>query len=175
MRSRRTPNLRPIQLFETHAVITLTKGYEAVIDVDDVGLVEGRNWSALVCKRRKAVYAVRVQRINGKSRMMLMHRVLSRVHDDLQIDHRDGNGLNNRRANLRPATHADNQLNKSVRSDSRSGLKGVAWNERDQIWRAEIMRGGKKKYLGNFKSAEDAHAAYIAVVDEFHGEFGRLK
>ena len=157
------------------AIIPLTKGFNCIIDVVDLPLAEWRNWSALVCARRQAVYACRVAVTDGKSRMFLLHRVILADPDGLQVDHIDGDGLNCRRANLRLCSHAENQRNKKARRGSRAGLKGVSWSSRDGIWRAEITLHGKKKFLGNFNTVEAAHAAYCSVAVGYHGAFARLK
>lgn len=89
------------------------------------------------------------------------------------IDHRDTDRLNNKWCNLRSATHAENMHNQGRRR-STSGLKGVHWDSRDQKWRAQIMRDGKKHFLGNFTTAEAAHEAYKIAAGRLHGEFARV-
>lgn len=166
--------VRPIVKSGEVAFIELTKGYRATIDAVDIPLVEGRNWSALTSPRRNAIYACRVEIIDGKQHMILLHRLILGLAGDDQGDHRDGDGLNNRRYNLRICTHADNQINKRVRSDSSSGLKGVVWESRSGRWRSEIQLHGKKKWLGYFDTPEAAHAAYCAAAPLLHGEFASI-
>lgn len=161
--------LRPIRIEGDVAFVPLTRGYEAVIDAADVPLVEGRNWCALVCKNG-IVYAQHGAR-QGKG---LMHRVIvGEACEGLTVDHRDHNGLNNRRFNLRPATVAQNNHNARKRSDNRSGLKGVSWNKKTRKWVAQIQLNGRRMHLGLFPSPEAAHAAYQQASVQHHGAFGK--
>lgn len=91
----------------------------------------------------------------------------------IDIDHRDGNSLNNRRANLRLATHAQNQHNRKAYATNTSGYKGVSYYRPTGKWVARIELKGKCKGLGYFFTPEAAHAAYIAAAKELHGEFAR--
>lgn len=168
-------NVRAIEIHGDVAFVRLTQGYVAKIDAADAHLVEGRNWSALKSPRRKAIYACRVEKIDGKPVMILMHRHFLGLSGRWeQGDHRDGDGLNNRRYNLRACTHAENQINKRVRADSRCGLKGVSWESRSGRWRAEITLNGKKKWLGLFDSPQEAHEAYRREAPRVHGQFASL-
>lgn len=164
--------IRPIRVEGEVAFVPLTQGYEAVIDAADVHLVDRWNWSAKVNPR--GVYAVRVQKSQQKSRSVYIHRLLMSEPTGFQVDHRDANGLNNRRSNLRLASQAQNNCNKRLRNDSTSGLKGVTWHKRAAKWQAKIQAGLICKYLGLFHSAEAAHAAYQAASADLHGEFGRV-
>lgn len=88
---------------------------------------------------------------------------------DLQIDHVNGEKSDNRIANLRLATHSENAQNrKHANVSNRSGLLGVTWIESRQRWGATIDVDGKRKYLGRFKTPEEAHAAYMAAKAELH-------
>jgi hypothetical protein len=164
--------VRPIKICGDLAEVTLTKGYITTIDAADVPLVKDRNWSALVLKRN--VYAVRGTELSGQKTMILMHRVLTDAPAGMDVDHKDGHSLNNRQYNLRVCTHGENVLNKAMRSDNKSGFKGVCWETRAQKWRAEISCDGVVRYLGYFASPEEAHAAYSAAAYDLHGQFARV-
>lgn len=153
------------------AIVPLTRGFNAIIDACDVGLVEGRLWSALVSSRRNAVYACRMVD-NGA--MLLMHRVIIGAIKGDEVDHRDGDGLHNRRDNLRLCTRRQNTHNSPVRKDNRSGMKGAIWDGRSGKWRAEITINGRHIYLGLFSTPEEAHQAYAAAAILHFGEFARL-
>ena len=159
--------IRQIRIEGNVAYVSLTKGYEAVIDADDVSLVEMWMWSAR--KSRKTVYAVCRQ----GGREFSMHRILIGAVVGEEVDHRDLDGLNNRRRNLRKATTEQNQRNVGLRADNKSGVKGVSWNAKDKIWKASIKVGGKQKYLGSFKEKAKAADAYATASAKLHGEFGR--
>lgn len=159
------------------AKVPLTHGYTATIDVADVPLVSGWNWGALIKTRKdgavQAVYAVRRARMGGKCRVIRMHRVLSGAIGDIEVDHIDGDGLNNRRANLRLATRSQNCCNKAFAGKNSSGVKGVHLHRQTGKWAAQIMVRKKVHYLGIFSNLDDAAAAYAKASAELHGEFGR--
>jgi hypothetical protein len=162
---------RPIRIDGEIAYVPLTQGYTAVIDAADAPLVGQYNWCAEVQSR--AVYARRTDRSGVKQRSVLMHRVLMGAPNGLEVDHIDGNGLNNRRDNLRTATKAQNVRNQRTRSDNTSGLKGVSWDGRNSKWKAQIKFNGKRHHLGRHNTPEQAYAAYCAASSRLHGEFGR--
>lgn len=81
---------------------------------------------------------------------------------DRLIDHINGDKLDNRFVNLRLATNSENKQNvRKARSDSRSGLIGATWYAQGQKWRAAIQIDGKKKHLGYFNTAEEAHLVFM--------------
>jgi hypothetical protein len=155
---------RPIRIDGDIAYVTLTKGYEAVIDASDVHLVREFSWYVLVAPR--TAYA----RCKDGEKTLYMHRVIvGSVPDGMEIDHRDLDGLNNRRHNLRIATTAQNQYNRRPRFN----FKGVSWNKERKMWYAQIYVNKKQHHLGAFSTPEAAHAAYAAASVELHGDFGR--
>ena len=90
-----------------------------------------------------------------------------------EIDHRDGDGANNRWENLRPASSSQNKQNTQRRRDNRSGFKGVSWIAEKSRFRAEIKIAGKARHLGYFRTAEAAHAAYSNAARDVFGDFAR--
>lgn len=92
----------------------------------------------------------------------------------LQVDHIDGDRLNNRWANLRLATVAQNQMNTAMRRRNKVGLKGVVQNKAGRF-EAYIKAGGKSRNLGTFATPQLAHAAYAAAAVNLFGEFARLQ
>ncbi|MBT0780540.1 HNH endonuclease [Paracoccus sp. pheM1] len=90
-----------------------------------------------------------------------------------QIDHSNGDRADNRRENLREATPSENTRNRSVQSNSKSGVKGVSWEKRRGKWRSTIKLHGKQTHLGQFDTIEAARAAYDAAVYDVHGKFAR--
>lgn len=95
-------------------------------------------------------------------------------YDQMDIDHINLNRSDNRLANLRLVTRGENNLNKPVRSDNRTGIKGVSFDECRRLFCARIRRDGKVFYLGRFASSEDARRAYANAAARLHGEFARL-
>lgn len=161
---------RPIRIEGDIAYIPLTKGYEAVIDAADVPLVDGFDWCAHPQKR--TTYAQRKDRTGAKPRTVYLHRAIMGEPAVLHVDHVDGDGLHNRRANLRTVTHAQNQHNAKLRSDNCSGRKGVS--KVGNKWVANICVAKKRSRLGAFKCPTAAHFAYVKASQSLHGEFGRI-
>jgi hypothetical protein len=161
--------IRPIRIEGNLAYVPLTKGYEAVIDVEDAHLVEGFNWWASVGVR--TVYARRTNFSDIPRQSEKMHRVIMACPEDKVVDHIDGDGLNNRRSNMRIVSRAENTCNRRITLKSTSGFKGVSADKGS--WRAQISVGGKQRRLGHFATPEEAHAAYCAASAALHGEFGR--
>lgn len=91
------------------------------------------------------------------------------------IDHVDMNPKNNTFANLRLATHAENQRNRGKSNTNKSGFKGVSWDKLCRKWRAQITVRGKHTYLGIFDDPADAHNAYSVAAALHYGEFARTE
>lgn len=149
-------------------------GKFAIVDADDYEHLMRWKWH-VDCKG----YPSRSQnmgKINGKVKIKTfkMHRDIMHHHDRAEnIDHIDGNKLDNRKVNLRPATHSQNSMNKKPQANAKSKYKGVSWRG-DGRWRARIMANGRSRHIGNFTSEVEAARAYnIAALIE-HGEFARL-
>lgn len=103
---------------------------------------------------------------------ILMHRLLLNPLKSLEVDHIDGNRLNNQRSNLRLATSSQNKLNRGVRKDNKVGLKGVIWNETRKCFQSYIkIPFGKYLYLGKFDDKFEASKAYNKASIKYHGEF----
>jgi hypothetical protein len=151
--------------------IKLTQGQVAVIDAADLHLVFGFKWRAH--RGLDTFYAV-TWMPRPSRKMISMHRLILGVTDrNLVCDHRDGEGLNNRRGNLRACTHGENLRNSRLSRRSSSGLKGAHFHPRDKVWVGAIRVNNKQIHLGTFKTKEDAHDAYCVASKKYHGEFGR--
>jgi len=105
-----------------------------------------------------------------------MHKELLGYKEGFEIDHRDGDGLNNCRKNLRHATKSQNQGNAKMRSDNTSGYKGVSFEPqtRGKKWKAYIQHEGKRFTLGRHATAECAAMAYDAAAIRLFGEFAKI-
>lgn len=153
--------------------ICLTQGHRVLIDDVDYTSLSRFRWRAQ--KDWSTWYAVRSECVGGMKKAMLMHRVILGLgYGDPQLtDHVDGNGLNNTRANLRIATHAENSHNYKRPRTNRSGFKGVSWSKAHRKWRAQIKVNGKDIHLGYFRSPVEAARAYDVAALKYHGEFAR--
>jgi hypothetical protein len=98
------------------------------------------------------------------------------IPEGLEVDHIDGNPTNNAIGNLRLATSSQQKQNKSVQSNSRSGLKGAYYHacRTGKKWRSQIKVADRLIFLGYFETAEEAHAAYGVAAIEHFGEFARV-
>jgi hypothetical protein len=153
--------------------IPLTQGKFALVDDEDYEEVMRYEWYPN--KKSNTTYAIRNVRVCGKYvGTQRMHRFILDLPRDKHCDHKDGNGLNNTRANIRPCTCRQNHYNQKLSSKNTSGFKGVAWNTRDSKWRAYIKKEGKQIFLGNFFCIVKAAKAYDGKATEIFGEFAKL-
>lgn len=107
-------------------------------------------------------------------RVVRMHQLIfGPVSKRMTVDHRDSDGLNNRRGNLRAASRAQQSWNRRPRIESTSGLKGVFPTSPGR-WIARVVWQGKRLNLGTFRSPEEAARAYDAKARELYGEFAYL-
>lgn len=159
--------VRPIRIDGDVAYVPLTRGYVAIIDADNVHFVDGFNWNAKACGQN--AYAARGFREKGKRRTEFLHRALMGNPAGLEIDHINGNGFDNRRANLRVVCRSVNAQNqKRARVNNKCGLLGVCWNKQNKRWKACIWLDAISKHLGYFDTPELAHAAYIEAKRKLH-------
>jgi len=112
------------------------------------------------------------------SKKYLVHRMIFLYHhgyltSGMELDHIDGNPRNNRIENLREVTKSQNIQNSKIRSDNKSGVKGVSWDKSHSKWKAEMRMKGKMKHLGRYTTLEEAEAVAIAARNEYHGDFAR--
>lgn len=135
------------------------------IDECSVPLVSSRRW--YIDKYGYAYSTIR------KGRNVGMHRLIINAPDGLEVDHRNGNTLDNRLENLRLCAHEENMRNRRRRRDNACGLKGATFVRRTGRWRAQIGINGKNRFLGDFATPEEAHAAYGRAAVALHGEFAR--
>jgi hypothetical protein len=157
--------------------IPLTRGYVALVDDADFDWLSQFSWQAVLAKRKdgsiRDVHARRGD--NSIKKHFFMHReILGATNPKLDVDHKDRNGLNNQRGNLRLATRSQNSANGRHRINNKSGFKGVYWDGRWGKWQAQITAKGKLKHLGYFVDKQDAANAYKTAAKLYFGEFANV-
>lgn len=144
-------------------LVPLSQGLHAMIDIEDAPLVLPFKWTAQ--RSKQTFYAYRWDRTSGKARKVYLHRAVMGEPECL-VDHRDGNGLDCRRDNLRPADHALSAHN--VRRSHTSQHRGVS-RDKSGKWRAQIVINKRRFYLGLFADESEAAAAYNSAAAVAYG------
>lgn len=149
--------------------IPLDKGLFAIIDEADYDIVSLHKWYAR--KNNRNTYAT-----SCNNKRLHMHRLIMGVSNSkIYVDHKNHNGLDNRKDNLRIVTHSQNMCNKRSYTNSTSTYKGVHWNNGKSLWTTQIrIPKGKTIHVGHFKDENEAAAAYNIKAIELHGEFACL-
>lgn len=121
-------------------------------------------------------YVIRTVTFDGKQYIRRMHRIVADAPEEIHVDHKNGNKLDNRRANLRLVTPRQNSLNRSRNEKRARGVvyKGVYSNKNASTYTARINVRGKHTYLGSFKTQIEAARAYDRAAREHYGEFAKL-
>ncbi len=143
-----------------------------MVDDKDFESLDAYNWWAFV--RKCGVYVCRTDYQNGKKRTVAMHRTIMGEPHGMDIDHIDGNPLNNCRSNLRVCTRGEHLRNQKTRGGKKaSKYKGVVWRAARNKWSANIRLDGVRKQLGCFATEEQAAEAYNIAAKKMFGEFAR--
>lgn len=148
--------------------LVLSQGKVALVDDEDYEWANQWNWCAEK-KRNGRFYAGRFDRITKQQ--LVLHREILQAPKRMQVDHINGDGLDNRRSNLRLATHTENLRNRGMNSNNRSGYKGVSWHKQRGKWCAKIMVGRRGISLGLFFDPVEAALAYDEAARNYFGEF----
>ncbi len=143
----------------------------ALIDDEDFERVSQHKWSLL--KNKNKDYAQTGIKINNKWETVRMHRFILDTKKNRDSDHRDGNGLNNQKYNLRLCTRSQNLMNQQSIIGS-SKYKGVCWDKSRKKWYSCIMINYKNIWLGRHELEIDAAEAYDRAAIKYFSEFARL-
>lgn len=153
--------------------IILTKGKVALVDDADYDWLNQWKWYA--SKGGNTFYAVRGVRNGDKMKFILMHReVLGIIDNEIVGDHKDHDGLNNQRENLRCATRLQNSSNMVGYKNSTSKYLGVSWSKTNKKWHSQLVHNGKKYSIGFFEDERKAAIAFNKKAIELRGEFAQL-
>lgn len=148
--------------------IPLTQGKFALVDDEDYDFVMSYGkWG--IEKRKNTIYATRKILIDGRMKRVYMHSIVMKSNG-AQVDHKFGDGLDNRKENLRICTHAQNQMNRGIPSNNKSGFKGVCWHKNMKKWVAYIKVNNKNINIGSFNDKIEAAKAYNVAAIKYHGE-----
>lgn len=152
--------------------LLLTKNRYALIDNEDWDLVKSYSWRALP----SGYVYTSLPRKDGKRPNLYLHRLLLNVADkQVQVDHVDGDPLNNCRSNLRTCNASQNQANKRVQRNNTSGYKGVVFHKESQTWHAVIKHNSRTISLRYHKTKEEAFSAYREAAIALKNEFACLE
>ncbi|MDD5010925.1 MAG: AP2 domain-containing protein [Phycisphaerae bacterium] len=142
----------------------------AKVDPEDYEKLAEDDWQYYENKSKNR-YAVQME----VRKIVYMHRVIMNAPAGYLVDHRNGDGLDNRKSNLRLATQAENSRNKrKTKKAVTSKYKGVSLRKKENKWVAHIDYQGRRIHLGFFKNEEDAAKAYDEAAKLYHGEFASL-
>ena len=157
--------------FPDHAEIYVGDGRFAICDWADWPLVKAYNWRLTTKNKNGCLYAQAWDRKDKSTRLRITMHGLIYVSTGL-VDHINGDGLDNRRSNLRSATKQQNTFNQKARGGT-SKYKGVCREEKSNSWRAYITHNGRRISLGRHQTEEDAATAYNLAARKLFGDFAR--
>lgn len=149
--------------------IPLTQGKFTIVDNKDYEWLNQWKWSF-----HSQGYAQRGSSVNGKKTNLKMHRVILNAPKGIVVDHRNGDKLDNRRANIRLCTQAQNLWNAGISKQNKSGYKGVFWEKKTRRFIVRIRNRKDNLYLGSYRNLLEAVIVWNEAAKKYHREFARL-
>jgi hypothetical protein len=164
--------------FLVYVGASMGKPRYAKISPQDAELVLKYNWKTTTSRKGRAehriIYASSSMKLCGKVTRIKMHRLIMNAPEGMHVDHINGDGLDNRRENLRIVTAQENQFNSRKHLAGHSVFKGVSWSNLAKKWRAYISPNRKQIHLGLFESEIEAAKAYDEKAKELFGPYAKL-
>ena len=154
--------------------IPSTRGKYAIVDPEDYERLNKYKWYAI--SSENTFYARRSVKTGKYQKVIRMHREVLKVPDGIFVDHINHNGLDERKANLRPATRAENNYNRRrvKKPGATLRFKGVSWHKYTKRWVAQIGFNGKRITIGYFDNEIEAAKAYDRAAKKYHRDFAVL-
>lgn len=150
--------------------IALTRdGYSVLVDDEDYNFIN--QWIWHLYQGRSTNYATRSAKVNGRQETIFLHRVIMKTPKGLEVDHKDWNGLNCQKYNMRNCLHSDNVKSRRLPKINTSGYKGVYYCKWNNKWCPAISINKSTKRLGYFDTAKEAAIVYDKAIVKHHGEF----
>jgi len=163
---------KDLPIIENATYIPLSQGEWALVD-DEVALIAPK-FHLWKHKTTDKLYGKRAIKVDNKWTTQLLHRFVLeyyKIDAPVYIDHINGNGLDNRKDNLRASSGTQNQGNRNLNKNNKSGCRGVSWRKDKGKWRAEIKIDGKSKHLGSFDDIVIAARMRDRAAIEHFGKF----
>lgn len=155
-------------------VLRTKSGHTILFDVEDFELLSQYTWTATYNSKRTSYYAcTTIKKADGKRTTMSMHRLLMDMRYDLthQVDHKNHNGLDNRRCNLRKCTRSQNQWNRRKAKNNTTGFSGVWWDQKLNMFRGSVNCKGKRYFTSYCTTARKAAKLRDELAKKLHSEF----
>jgi hypothetical protein len=153
--------------------IQLPKDKFTLVDDDDYEMLSKFKWN--VYKYKHVSYVYRQIRVDSKIKAILMHREVMGVSDNsILVDHKDHDGFNNQKSNLRLANKIQNGYNRNKNKVANSKYKGVCWSKTNKKWMAQICVNTQRMHLGFFADEIEAAKVYDVAAMKHHGEFANI-
>jgi hypothetical protein len=160
-----------------HMAIITIKGYEVLIDDENIDKITSRTWNKVSLGDKGRVYFwTETGSKRTKRKYIYLHRMIMDVDDrKIDIDHINMNTLDNRKSNLRKCTRSQNMANSGFKKNNTSGFKGVYWNKNAKKWVAQITHQRVNRLIGYYDDKILAHDAYAKEAKKLFGDFARTE